>query len=108
MSGMLRSTASKVMWVGRATVFTVGLAAILALTYVAASTMFGIGGFSGRFNQIDPITRLAGSDAVAEQAFAVEPMATRRQIEFPRGYAQVNVTTTTVTLTGSKGCIAST
>lgn len=30
-------------------------------------------------------------------------MAARRQIEFPRGYAQVNVTSATVTLAGSKG-----
>jgi hypothetical protein len=34
---------------------------------------------------------------------AVEHVARRRQIEVPRGYAQVNVTATTVTLTGSKG-----
>ena len=39
----------------------------------------------------------------AEQALAVEPLATRRQIEFPRGYARVNVTAATVTLTGAKG-----
>jgi hypothetical protein len=71
--------------------------------FVAASMVLGIGGFSDRFNQIDPITRLAGNDAGAEQGLAVEPMATRRQIEFPRGYAQVNVTPTIVTLTGSKG-----
>jgi hypothetical protein len=30
-------------------------------------------------------------------------VAVRRQIEFPRGYAQVNVTSATVTLSGSKG-----
>ena len=64
-----------------------------------------IGGksFSGRYNQIDSISRLAGSDAGAKQALALEPLATRRQIELPRGYAQVKVTATTVTLTGSKG-----
>jgi hypothetical protein len=100
---MLRGTASKVMWVGRATVFAVGLVVILALMFVAASMVLGIGGFSGRYNQIDSITRLAGSDAGAEQALTVEPLATRRQIEFPRGYAQVKVTPTTVTLTGAKG-----
>src|SRR5215210_2847302 len=102
MSGMLRSTASKVMWVGRATVFAVGLAVILALMFVAASMVLGIGGFSGRYNQLDSIPRLAAGDAGAEQALAVEPLATRRQIEFPRGYAQVKVAPT-VTLTGSKG-----
>jgi hypothetical protein len=105
MSGMLRSTAGKVMWVGRATVFTVGLAVILALMFVAASMVLGIGGetFSGRFNQIDPISRLAGSDAGAERGLAVEPMATRQQIEFPRGYAQVKVTAASVTLAGARG-----
>ena len=36
--GMLRSAASKVMWVGRATVFLVGLAVILALLFGVAST----------------------------------------------------------------------
>lgn len=102
---MLRSTASKVVWVGRATVFAVGLAVILALMFVAASMVLGIGGksFSGRYNQIDSIPRLAGSDAGVEQGIAVEPMATRRPIEFPRGYAQVKVAPTTVTLTGAKG-----
>ena len=34
---MLRSTASKVMWVGRATVFLVGLAVILAVLFGVAS-----------------------------------------------------------------------
>lgn len=33
----------------------------------------------------------------------MEPVARRRQIEVPRGYARVNVTATTVTLDGSKG-----
>jgi hypothetical protein len=103
MSGMLRSTASKVMWVGRATIFMVGLAAILALMFVAASVVLGVGGFSGRYNQIDLITGLAAGDAGSEQGIAVEPLATRRRIEFPRGYAQVKVTPTAVTLTGSKG-----
>jgi hypothetical protein len=102
---MLRSTASKVVWVGRATVFMIGLAVILALMFVAAGMVLGIGGesFSGGYNQIYSIPRLAAGDAGAEQALAVEPLATRRQIEFPRGYAQVKVAPTTVTLTGAKG-----
>lgn len=41
---MLRSTASKVMWVGRATVFLVGLAVILALVFGVASTALGANG----------------------------------------------------------------
>ena len=41
---MLRSAAGKVMWVGRATVFLVGLAVILALVFGAASTALGANG----------------------------------------------------------------
>jgi hypothetical protein len=41
---MLRSAAGKVMWVGRATVFLVGLAVILALLFGAASTALGANG----------------------------------------------------------------
>jgi hypothetical protein len=41
---MLRNAASKVMWVGRATVFMVGLAVILALVLGAASAAFGANG----------------------------------------------------------------
>jgi hypothetical protein len=43
---MLRSAASKVMWVGRATVFLVGLAVILALLFSAASMAFARDGQS--------------------------------------------------------------
>ncbi|HET7273180.1 MAG TPA: hypothetical protein VFI90_19090 [Rubrobacter sp.] len=43
---MLRSTASKVMWVGRATVFLVGLSVILALVFGVVSTAFGANGDS--------------------------------------------------------------
>ena len=41
---MLRSTASKVMWVGRATVFLVGLSVILALVFGVATTALGANG----------------------------------------------------------------
>ena len=41
---MLRSVANKVMWVGRATVFFVGLAVILALIFGVASTALGANG----------------------------------------------------------------
>jgi len=41
---MLRSAVSKVMWLGRATVFAVGLAVILALLFVAARMVLGAGG----------------------------------------------------------------
>lgn len=41
---MLRSAASKVMWVGRATVFLVGLAVVLALVFGVATTAMGANG----------------------------------------------------------------
>ncbi len=41
---MIRSTASKVMWVGRATVFLVGLSVILALIFGVATTALGVNG----------------------------------------------------------------
>jgi hypothetical protein len=62
---MLRSAASKVMWVGRATVFLVGLAVILALVFGMASTAFGANG--GNFilgslnNSATAITKLSGT-----------------------------------------------
>lgn len=43
---MLRSAASKVMWVGRATVFLVGLSVILALVFGVASSALGANGGS--------------------------------------------------------------
>jgi hypothetical protein len=103
---MRKGAASKVMWVGRATVFAVGLAVILALAFAAASMVLGVNGgrsLPGDYNQINPITQLAGSDVGANQVLNVAPMAMRRQIEVPRGYAQVNVTPTTVTTSGAKG-----
>ena len=47
---MFRSAASKVMWVGRATVFLVGLAVILALLFGVASTAFAHKGNKGFFH----------------------------------------------------------
>jgi hypothetical protein len=61
---MLRSAASKVMWVGRATVFLVGLAVILAVLFGLASTAFGATGGNfilGQRNAADALTRLTGN-----------------------------------------------
>jgi hypothetical protein len=61
---MLRSAASKVMWVGRATVFLVGLAVILAVLLGLASTAFGATGGNfilGRNNAADALTRLTAN-----------------------------------------------
>ncbi len=62
---MLRSAASKVLWVGRATVFTLGLAVVLALLFgVATMALAGTGvgdTFNlGRLNQVGQISQLVG------------------------------------------------
>lgn len=41
---MLRNVASKVTWVGRATVFLAGLAVVLALVFGVATTAMGANG----------------------------------------------------------------
>ena len=90
---MLKGAVSKVMWVGRATVFAVGLAVILALA--AASMVLGVNGgrsIPGDYDQINPITQLVGSDAGADQALDVDPLAMRRTPT--QGYAQVIPTCT--------------
>jgi hypothetical protein len=67
---MLRSAVGKVMWVGRATVFLVGLAVILALVFgVAATALAGTGVGAtfnlGRTNTVDAISKLVGSTATS-------------------------------------------
>jgi hypothetical protein len=62
---MIKSALGKVMWLGRATVFLVGLAVILALVVGVASTAFGANG--GNFilgslnNTATAITKLTGT-----------------------------------------------
>ena len=63
---MLRSTVSKVVWVGRATVFLVGLAVILALVFGVVATAFGANGdfFKvGRTNFASAVSTLDKSGA---------------------------------------------
>lgn len=65
---MIRSAASKVMWVGRATVFLVGLAVILALVFGAAATALagtGVGAtFNlGKSNTVNRVSSMVGSHA---------------------------------------------
>jgi len=79
---MLKGAVSKVMWVGKTTVFLVGLAVILALVFGVASMLLGANG-----DRTNGISRLVGSDAGAERALAVEPLAMRRTPT--QGYAQV-------------------
>jgi hypothetical protein len=64
---MIRSAASKVMWVGRATVFLVGLAVILALLFGVASMAFAGNGDPWRLGQNNvatAITSLGGAAGV--------------------------------------------
>jgi hypothetical protein len=64
---MVRSIVSKVMWVGRATVFMVGLAVILAVAFGVASAAFGANGDNfilGQTNVATLTTRLAGPNGV--------------------------------------------
>lgn len=87
---MLKSAASKVMWLGRATVFAVGLAVILALLFVAASRVLGAGdepSIPGEFGQANGISQAVGSDTGAERVLNLEPLASRRTPT--QGYAQV-------------------
>src|SRR5918993_3558417 len=62
---MVRSVAKKVLWVGRATVFVMGLALMLALVFGMASTALGANG--GNFilgslnNTATAITKLTGT-----------------------------------------------
>jgi hypothetical protein len=74
---MARSLVDKVMWVGRTTVFAVGLVAIFALllgvAYVAFSTL------SGNSDQRDVIPPQVGIDAGADQTLNMEPLARHRK-----------------------------
>jgi hypothetical protein len=63
---MLRSAVSKVMWVGRATVFLVGLAVVLAMVLgVATAALAGTGVGAtfnlGKLNTVNQLSRLVGS-----------------------------------------------
>jgi hypothetical protein len=65
---MVKSAANKVMWVGKATVFLVGLAVVLALTVGVASTALAGTGVGATFNlgktkTVSAISKLAGSVA---------------------------------------------
>ncbi len=63
---MLRSAASKVMWVGRATTFCVGLAVVLAVAFgVGTTALAAVPGDPfklGRVNAVDRITSLVGAN----------------------------------------------
>src|SRR3712207_555741 len=63
---MTKTIFKKVVWLGRATTFVVGLAVILALTVGLASTALAGTGIGARFdlgktNMVNAVTRLVGS-----------------------------------------------
>nr|MDP9476089.1 hypothetical protein [Actinomycetota bacterium] len=72
---MTKTIFSRVMWLGRATVFLVGLAVILALITGVATAAFGAnnGNFIlGQTNVATLITRLAGPEGVNGAMFEVQ------------------------------------
>jgi hypothetical protein len=78
---VLRNAASKVMWVGRATVFLVGLAVILSLVVGAASAAFGANGDAfllGRRNAesaVSTLTKGGAGPALRLQVGSGAPLA---------------------------------
>ena len=74
---MIRSAAGKVMWVGRATVFLVGLAVILALVFGVAATAMGANGkpfiLGKASNAATKVTGLVGRVAAGEALVVKNP-----------------------------------
>jgi hypothetical protein len=76
---MVKSAAKKVMFVGKATVFMVGLAVILALTVGVAGAAFGANGGNfilGQTNSATAITKLAGAAGVAGPSLQIDNNST--------------------------------
>jgi hypothetical protein len=109
---MTRSIFSKVMWVGRATVFVVGLAVILALTVGLATTALAGTGVGARFqlgqtNTVNAITKLVGS--VAGPSLQIDNNSTNAnataldlQVEAGKAPMQVNSETKVANLNADK------
>jgi hypothetical protein len=100
---MLRSTVSKVMWVGRSTVLLVGLAVILAAVLgVATAALAGTGvgaAFNlGRLNTVNQISRLVGkTDApmLRVDNNATGTSATALDLQVEPGHAPMKVNSST-------------
>ena len=76
---MAKKIYKKVMFVGRATTFMVGLAVILALTVGVAGAAFGANGGNfilGQTNAATAITKLAGSAGVAGPSLQIDNNST--------------------------------
>ena len=96
---MVRSVAKKVMWVGRATVFMVGLAVVLALVFGVATAALGapVSTFKlGQINTSKAISTLVG--AVSGSNLKIENTgtganATALELKVPQGNAPLVVNT---------------
>ena len=96
---MLRSVASKVMWVGRATVFLIGLAVVLALVVGVASAAFGANGGNfilGNPNVATAITKLTMQGTANGSALQVTQQSTGTNasgvgVTVPAGKAPIKV-----------------
>lgn len=109
---MLKSATSKVMWLGRATVFVVGLAVILALTVGLASTALAGSGVGatfnlGKTNTVNAISKLVGS--VAGPSLMIDNNSTNSaatalnlQVEAGKAPMMVNSTAKVANLTSDK------
>jgi hypothetical protein len=100
---VVRNAVDRILWVGKGAVFLVGFAAILAVVFAVANALLGGGTSSpGEFYRADPGPQQVASGGAG---LAAEPVA-RRQIEYPRGFAQVNVTSANVTISGPNASTA--
>jgi hypothetical protein len=92
---MMRSILSKVMWVGRATVFTVGLAVTLALMLgVATVALAAVPGDPfklGRINTINTISTLVGSTSTPMLRIDNNGSGTALDLQVQPGKAPVKV-----------------
>jgi hypothetical protein len=94
---MLRNAASKVMWVGRATVFLVGLSVILALVFGAATVALGATGGNfilGKANSAGATTKLTSSVAGATLQLVNNGTGTALNLSVPTGKAPLTVNST--------------
>ena len=109
---MVKSAAKKVMFVGRATVFMVGFAVILALTVGVASAAFGANGGNfilGQTNAASAITKLAGAAGVAGPSLQIDNNSTNAaataldlQVEPGKAPMKVNSDTQVANLNADK------
>jgi hypothetical protein len=109
---MLKSVTSKVVWLGRATVFVVGLAVILALTVGVVSTALAGSGVGatfnlGKTNTVGAISKLVGS--VAGPSLMIDNNSTNSaataldlQVEAGKAPMKVNSAAKVANLTSDK------